>query len=119
MDVSGNLIQHVPRPAPGASVRMQYLATTTRRLYVAIDERTTGSWGYTFNLPTNAKCTVGTAGSDLLIGGDVHNHMLAGAGGDCLDGKGGNDTLFGGMGADILEGNSGFDFADFFRAVCG
>lgn len=52
---------------------------------------------------------VGTAGNDVMIGGDEDNRLVGGAGADRLEGQGGNDTLLGRAGRDHLQGNDGDD----------
>ncbi|WP_349617118.1 glycosyl hydrolase family 28-related protein [Azotobacter salinestris] len=51
----------------------------------------------------------GTAGNDLLVGGDGDDQLHGGAGDDRLDGGAGNDVLDGGAGRDRLTGGAGAD----------
>ncbi len=61
---------------------------------------------------------IGTAGDDLLFGGDGDDHLFGGAGNDeahggdgddLVDGSLGDDHLFGGRGADTVLGGGGAD----------
>jgi len=51
----------------------------------------------------------GTAGNDLLTGGNGADQLTGLAGHDRLNGSNGNDTLEGGAGNDILDGGTGAD----------
>ncbi|MBF0605773.1 MAG: calcium-binding protein [Nitrospirae bacterium] len=51
----------------------------------------------------------GTAGDDIIRGGDGSDHLLGEAGDDSLAGGAGNDHLEGGAGDDQLSGGSGND----------
>jgi Ca2+-binding RTX toxin-like protein len=51
----------------------------------------------------------GSAGADVLAGGDTADLLLGGDGRDSLFGQGGNDTLDGGTGIDTLIGGLGDD----------
>ncbi len=53
--------------------------------------------------------TVGTAGSDELVGGGDADVLQGFAGNDELQGQGGADTLVGGAGSDRLDGGAGND----------
>lgn len=56
---------------------------------------------------------VGTAGSDVLVGGNTTLDMIIGLGGDdVLTGAGENDIICGGDGDDILSGGDGDDRLD-------
>ena len=51
----------------------------------------------------------GTAGSDLLQGGDANDILYGQGGSDRLYGAGGNDKLYGRAGKDTLKGDAGQD----------
>ncbi|MCA9245856.1 MAG: tandem-95 repeat protein, partial [Planctomycetales bacterium] len=51
----------------------------------------------------------GDQGDDLLIGGDLDDHLEGNRGDDVLIGGPGNDVLLGGLGNDTLRGNTGDD----------
>lgn len=51
-----------------------------------------------------AASITGTAGADVLIGGQANNVIEAGDGRDFVEGGAGSDTLYGGLGADTLWG---------------
>ncbi|HEV3000044.1 MAG TPA: M14 family zinc carboxypeptidase [Solirubrobacteraceae bacterium] len=60
---------------------------------------------------TSATCTVtGTAGDDLLKGGDGADVVCGLGGNDSLKGLDGDDVLVGGAGDDVLEGFGGNDW---------
>ena len=52
---------------------------------------------------------IGGKGADILIGGDGNDLLSGGPGADQLDGGAGNDLLTGGPGADTLDGGPGLD----------
>jgi hypothetical protein len=54
----------------------------------------------------------GGAGNDLLLGGNGNDTIDGGAGNDLLFGGSGNDTLYGGAGDDLLDGGNGDDVLD-------
>jgi serralysin len=74
--------------------------------YEAIDSLATGT-GYSVHIsvatvaPTTMEGDGGTAGNDVLSGGN------------------GNDVLDGGLGADVLDGGAGFDFASYANSTSG
>ena len=51
----------------------------------------------------------GTAGTDVLTGGEIGDTLSGLGGGDTLYGNSGNDTLDGGTGADVMVGGAGND----------
>ena len=51
----------------------------------------------------------GTAGDDVLIGGDGDDTMRGGGGSDVIEGGGGDDRLGGGRGDDLVDGGAGSD----------
>lgn len=64
----------------------------------------------TAQLTTPFLTLTGTAGNDVLQGGNAYGETLYGLGGnDTLLGGGGNDTLVGGTGNDMLQGGDGMD----------
>ncbi len=52
---------------------------------------------------------IGTANSDLLIGGPLGDTITGGEGADLLLGRGGDDTVHAGAGADMVLGGDGSD----------
>ena len=55
----------------------------------------------------------GRAGYDFLFGDDDNDHLYGEDGGDWLDGGAGNDVLVGGEGGDWLTGGPGYDTFEF------
>ncbi|MGI9606272.1 MAG: transglycosylase family protein [Acidimicrobiales bacterium] len=59
------------------------------------------------------KVTIGTAGVDVMTGGNVTKDMFFGLGGDdVISGAGGNDIICGGEGNDIIVAGAGDDRVD-------
>lgn len=59
--------------------------------------------------PPDAKVMLGTAGDDILNGGDADDWLQGEDGNDLLDGGRGDDTLLGGSGNDVLVAGAGDD----------
>jgi len=60
----------------------------------------------------NLVATLGTPGSDLIVGDGSSNLIRGLAGNDTIEGRGGADYLFGEEGKDSLYGGAGKDFLD-------
>jgi hypothetical protein len=71
----------------------------------------TGSSNYTLTVTTSElTCTInGTTGNDKLKGTAGDDVICGGEGNDKIDGKKGNDVILGGGGNDKLEGGKGID----------
>ncbi|MEH6437617.1 DUF4214 domain-containing protein [Massilia sp. DD77] len=61
------------------------------------------------SLASGSVTATGTAGPDILEGGELADNLSGDAGNDTLRGLGGNDELYGGTGDDVLEGGAGDD----------
>ena len=60
---------------------------------------------------------IGGAGSDIIAGNTLNNHLDGGAGNDSLSGGGGDDVLVAGAGNDTLDGGAGNDTVVFVGAL--
>ncbi|MFN3512359.1 MAG: family 16 glycosylhydrolase [Phenylobacterium sp.] len=83
-----------------ASLQIDYI-----RAYSALP----GSEGAAPSPPTVGLTLTGTAGHDMMRGGDGNDVIRAGAGNDTIEGLGGNDEIEAADGHDWIHGNAGAD----------
>ncbi len=108
------LLDHVQLFVDGASAIDQHVQGAgggTQGLFLqSVDA--TSFWQYlTFDTtPSLPACTVvGTPGNDVLTGTAGDDVLCGGDGNDTLSGLGGNDVLIGGLGKDAIDGGPGND----------